>query len=665
MIKSIMRKVRVMKFFSNKSLLYLKNIRFRYERFLALRGFSIYLTLIFFFMLTYCVLLFIHWVVIYTFDIPWAQKVSLPWHIVLELLSPARVTALHHDSILLKILSIFTTLIGIGFFSTLIAYTTASTTRIIKQFRRGIGSIPEIKHSLILGYDDRVYEIIKELNFSNHQIRALPIVVLSDHDKEAMDEDLQYWFNRKKKIRLSTSRGEPSSLHNLTRVNARQARSSIILARCTQAASQQEKEASDARVLQTIKSIYATQSHNNRYPIVAEIFDPSRRELIMSLAPNIVSLDSNRFLASMLVQSALFPGLERVYSELLSFEMSEFYYYQVPAGERFADLAFHFKDGIPIGIRNEKDQLILLPDQNYRMQATDKLLLIALDDKYIRFDTKALFHPIMPKRKATHYPLASQQVLILGWHYIAPSIFQECINRLPHHSSITVVTQEKSESLLTCLKQDVQHLDIQHIPVDSFSFQHLKSLKPYSYDTVILLCHSSHTATEEQMDADTLMLILLLRRIKEELPQTHSIYTRIVTQLFRPENEKLIQKDDPVDFVITSQVATMLLTQLSEEVHMLETYHLIFNEHQVSTYLKPIERYLDHLPKEVEFIELFCAAQAQDEICIGFQSSMPSLQVAPFQGIRINPPKNEKFLFEKGDRMIVICRNANHHLYIP
>ena len=42
---------------------------------------------------------------------------------------------------------------------------------------------------------------------------------------------------------------------------------------------------------------------------------------------------------------------------------------------------------------------------------------------------------------------------------------------------------------------------------------------------------------------------------------------------------------------------------------------------------------------------------------------MPSLQVAPYHGIRINPPKNKKFLFEKGDRMIVVCRNANHQLY--
>ena len=143
------------------------------------------------------------------------------------------------------------------------------------------------------------------------------------------------------------------------------------------------------------------------------------------------------------------------------------------------------------------------------MQEDDQLLLIALDDQYIRFDANTLFHPIIPKRKATHYPLASQQVLILGWHYIAPSIFQECINRLPNQSSITVVTKDQSSSLLMCLKQEIQNIEINHITIDSFSFKSLKNLKPYSYDTVILLCHSAHTATEEQMDADTLMLILL------------------------------------------------------------------------------------------------------------------------------------------------------------
>lgn len=645
----------------HSSVLYLKNIRFRYERFLALRGLSIYFTLTLFFILVYFGLLILHWLVLYSFDITWSSHVSLPWHIVLEMLSPARVTGLQHDSMILKVLSIFTTLIGIGFLSTFIAYTTAITTGIIKNFRRGIGSIPEIKHSLILGYDDRVSQMIEELNFSNLTNRALPVVVLADHDKQSMDEDLQLWFNRKSQIRLSTSRGEPSSLNHLKRVNTVAARSSIILARCTQAASQSQKEDSDARVLQTIKSIYAMQDDTRRYPIVAEIFDIARRDLIMSLAPNIVSVDGNRFLASMLVQSALFPGLERIYGELLSFEMSEFYYYQVPAQLRFSDLAFHFKDGIPIGIRKANQELVLLPDHDYLTQVDDQLLLIARDDDYIRFDHDQLFHPIMPKRTASHYPLYPKKVLILGWHYLAPAIFKECIRRLPSGSSISIAVFEKSKSLSECLQLETDQVQVSHLPIDSFSYKSLLDIDPYSYSTVILLCHSAHISTEEQMDADTLMLILLLRRIKEHLPAEYVKNTRVATQLFRPENEQLIQKEDPVDFVITSQVATMLLTQLSEEVHMLDAYHLIFNEHQVSIYLKPIERYIDGLPTHMRFIELFCAAQAQDEICIGFQSSTPELQVAPYHGIYINPPKNYECYFKPGDHMIVICRHVRSH----
>ena len=122
-------------------ILYLRNLRFRYERFLSLRGFSIYVTLTFFFFIVYCVLLVVHWVVLYLFDIPWESKVSLPWHIVLEMLSPARLLSQTSSSLMGKSLAVMTTLVGIGFLSTLIAYTTTTTTSLIQQFRRGVGQL--------------------------------------------------------------------------------------------------------------------------------------------------------------------------------------------------------------------------------------------------------------------------------------------------------------------------------------------------------------------------------------------------------------------------------------------------------------------------------------------------------------------------------------------
>ena len=644
---------------SSRSKLSLRNQiwRFRYERFLALRGVSIYLTLSFLFGLSYLILFFVHVSLFWALDFEWHSATSLAWHIFLEMLSPARLISIEDPSWIFKGLSVITTLVGIGFLSTLIAFMTASTTSIIHQFRRGSGPIPEKKHSLILGFDDRVFQIIKELNFSNLAKRALPVVVFSETDKQMMDENLSHWFNAPSKVRLSTARGELTNIHHLKRVNTEHARSVIILARCTQTASLKDKQASDIRVLQTIKAVYAAQDSSSRFPIVAEIFDKTRRELIVSLSPNIVSIDSNYLLASMLVQSALYPGLERVYSELLSFEMSEFYFYEVPPHKQFGELAFHFKDGIPIGIKDAQGQIEFIPAQERMTQEGEEVLLIARDDDYINFDETPLFHRIQPMRPPISYEVKPQRVLMIGWHYLAPSIFKACQLRLPRGSELTIAVHERPESLAHCLDITSEKIYIRHEPINPFSYQGLTSLEPFSFNTVILLSQSGQTETEEQMDADTLMLILLLKRLRDELPP-EAIRARVVTQLFRPENTQLIHADDPVDFLITSNVATMLLTQLSEEVDLLKMYALLFDEDRFRFSLKPIELYIHDLSEPIFFLELFCSAQSQGEVCVGFRSVMPELAEPPYNGVLINPMKNKKYQFFSGDQVIVFSRTA-------
>jgi len=166
------------------------------------------------------------------------------------------------------------------------------------------------------------------------------------------------------------------------------------------------------------------------------------------------------------------------------------------------------------------------------------------------------------------------------------------------------------------------------------------------------------TETEEQMDADTLMLILLLRRIREELPPAE-VKARVITQLFRAENLRLIEAEDRVDFVQSSQVATSLLTQLSEEEDLVRAYNHLFLQRQSALRLKPIELYIEDLSAPVRFIDLFGAAMSHNEVCIGIKSSDPSLQRAPYYGVHVNPPKGRTFKLQRGDQVVVLSRQIS------
>ena len=642
--------------------------QYYYERFITRRSSFIFLNLLVIFLFAYLLLLSLHLVFYQSSWQASLQGESLQWHVFLEMLTPARLGVLRAPPWSLLLLSVITTFVGFGFYSLLIAYVSAKTQETVNLFRSGLGPVIEHKHTLILGFDNRIPRLIQELNYSNHTKQKHPVVIMFDLEKSLMDQQLSSEIERYNRVRVNLASGEPSRLNSLHRINAVDAKSAIVLARCSHTASISEREASDVRVIQTVKALYKAQKPNHRYPIVAEIFDPKIREMISALDEVIITYDSYELIASILVQSAIFPGIERVYNELFSFEMSEFYFYpNVPEGSRFGDLICHFEDGVPVGVQHSNKQITMLPSVDYVFNQGDEVLLIARDDQYIKYSSDCLY------QSTTYYSLEhprvfpSQEVLLIGWHYLAPSIIKECCRRLPLGSTLTIVTPESSEEIMKVIS-DIENTDrfkIIHEYRDPFIFDELEYIDPFSFDTVILLSRGDHIGSEEKMDADTLMLVLLLRRLRDK-QIGRQISTRIVTQLFRPENEQLIDNhspeiDDPVDFVLTSKTSTMLFTQLSEEGDMVQTYELLFGDCTYEIALCPITDYVKLGEHSLCFIDLYMSALCRGEICIGFKSDMLEIQAAPYSGMYINPPKDHAFPFCEGDQLVLLRLNQDNN----
>ena len=129
-------------------------IRFYYERFLALRGIAIFINLLGLFFLAFGILFTLH---LLFYQSTWKESVgefSLAWHVFLEMLSPARISSLQSPPLGLLLLSILTTFVGFGFYSLLIAYASTKTHDALEFFRRGLGPVIEHNHTMILGFDD-------------------------------------------------------------------------------------------------------------------------------------------------------------------------------------------------------------------------------------------------------------------------------------------------------------------------------------------------------------------------------------------------------------------------------------------------------------------------------------------------------------------------------
>ena len=157
--------------------------------------------------------------------------------------------------------------------------------------------------------------------------------------------------------------------------------------------------------------------------VVAELYDATRHEIIQDNCPFVISsVNAPEVLAKIMVQTSRSVGLSVVYSEILSFDGCEMYFADNEgwAGISFADLAFHFPDGVPMGIRSAAGELILNPPIETVMKADDEILIVADDDSTIEFLSK----PVAAPREFTILDQKlEQQVeteLFIGWNQKGP-----------------------------------------------------------------------------------------------------------------------------------------------------------------------------------------------------------------------------------------------------
>jgi hypothetical protein len=137
---------------------------------------------------------------------------------------------------------------GVILVSALIAFMTTALDARLSKLRRGHSQVVEEGHTLILGWEEqRVVEIIRELAIANESERRKAVVILADRDKEYMDDYLALQLPDTKTTRVITRSGSPASLVNLDVVSAATAKSAIVLAECSEAATSREKAESDAR----------------------------------------------------------------------------------------------------------------------------------------------------------------------------------------------------------------------------------------------------------------------------------------------------------------------------------------------------------------------------------------------------------------------------------
>jgi hypothetical protein len=587
------------------------------------------------------------------------------WTAFLQVSDPGAMTEDNDSPIQIKLAAVLAAFTGVVIFSALVAFLTTALTQAIDQLKQGHSRVLESGHTLILGWGPRVSEILRELAEANESEKDPCVTILADQGKEAMDTYLGLHFKGRKSTRVVTRSGPIASLESLDRVSAVTAKSAIVLATCGPAATEDEKQASDAQVIKAVLALDLKVGTRDDFTIVAEIFSPRNRRVVEGITPGrVVVVNTEEILAKIMVQTSRTSGLSVVYSELLSFIGSELYFHKAEwDGVTFGESQFHFPDGVPIGVRTADGTLLIRPEPSTVMGDDDEVLIIAQDDSTIDFRPKPVAQPNDRPLPKTVAERRRERMLMLGWSPKAPIITSEYADYVLEGSQMDVVIRGPSEERrkeIADLWAGLDSVQVTLIDKDPLDSAELESLNPFDYNNIVILPQRPDEEMDaERTDAETIVLLLHLRgmqrkREKKGLPTE----TKILTEVLDSQNQDLICKAGVNDFLISSRMVSMIFAQLSEEPKMVEVYDNLFQEEGSEIYVKPASLYFADLPQTVTYADLMALAQKRDgEVCIGYKLKSLEQDAGKNFGVSLIPPKDMKVKITADDALVVVAEN--------
>jgi len=548
-----------------------------------------------------------------------------------------------------RIVSFFVTLGGVFIISTLIGVLGSGIEGKLEELSKGKSFVIEKDHTLILGWSSKVFTIISELVIANENQKNPRIVILADKDKVEMEDEVRNKIENLKNTRLICRKGCPNDLLDLAIVNPHQAKSIIILA----------PEQGNADPL-TIKTILAITNNPNRraepYHIVAEIINEKNLEVAKMVGRDEVELIlSDDVIGRIMVQTSRQSGLSIVYTELMDFDGAEIYFKEEPVlvGKTYAEALFSYDDSSVIGLQYADGSVKINPSMDYEIQAGDKVIAITEDDDTLILSREESFSF---KESAIvnldSSKVESERILMLGWNKRAPVIIREMDNYVGKNSYMKIISSfdEDKESIFEIAKS-LNNIKLEFEHGDTTSGSVIAQLDVTSYDSVQLLCYKEEMDIQDA-DAQTLISLLHIRRIMEETGKD----IKIVSEMLDLRNQDLAEVTKADDFIVSDKLISLLMTQVSENKHLMSVFKDLFNADGSEIYLKPISDYIKPGQK-IDFYTIIESAKRRGQTAIGYRIAEQAHDNTKSYGIALNPVKSTEMTFTENDKLIVLAED--------
>jgi len=596
-------------------------------------------------------------------------------------------------------------------FSLIVGFVKSALKGMLKSIKMGKGRVFENGFSMLVGWNDRVLPLCEQLCMANESSGGDIIVVMAPRSKPGMDNFFMDNIEDKIGSTIITRKGDPINPNDLMKAAAPYARSIVVLSQGDDA------DEADAQACRCVLALSGGMPFLDGH-VVVELRDIDNEPVcIMGVDEDkfpdpierkrrILPVVGNDLIGKLMVQCSIEPGLARCFCHILAFSGNEFYFKEWPqlVGKRFADACFMFNDAIVIGMRlsapNESGAYIILnPPGMEEIQAGDMLLVIAEDDDTYDVGELKLTNCGAPP-DYDEEPPAPSKTLLIGWRRDIQDMVMELDKWVAPGSACTMMFSGDYEhdggTGLDAAKQELNDngLDWEGVGVEdcealtnmTLTFcqtdpifygklnagRHELDENPvnlWEYDSILVLTEGHRGMEGLTSDSRTMITTLLCRHIQKECAEEGRVTFRgnnpttatVIPEISDPRTSALLGLAKAQDFIVSGDLISMALGQMSEEADIHQLLADLFSPEGNEMHIKDVRLYVT-AGETLSFWEIMNRARQRCEVALGyFRPGMAEPIINPgsetSDGSSITPDKSVRITWRSGDQIVVIAED--------
>jgi voltage-gated potassium channel Kch len=536
-----------------------------------------------------------------------------------------------------RLVGLFVTISGVFIAGSLIGLIASAVDQQITELRKGRSNVIESDHTLILGWSSRVPAIISELIIANESRKQAAVVILADVDKTEMEETLRNLVPDMKNTQVVCRSGVPWTAASLEMANMSQARSIVIVGG--------GRDTVTVKALLGLRAARGAGDGTPRAHIVAEVVDADTAQSLRSLmGAGLVTVSSENVVAELTAQACRQRGLSGVFRELLDFDGDELYFAPFPqlVGRTYAAAQLAFEKCAVIGILDRAGTVVLNPAPSTVFGAEDQLIAIVEDDSVFVPSPISVTPTVQPMEPPTA-ETRDRRIVIAGWSSLGPRVITELDEFLDARTTIELMLDPDLVDI-DAIRAEVSTRNVR-LEISALGggpeFVAAHAARR-SFHEVIVLGYRN-VLDDDDADARTLLTLLAFNQVR----QADDVGpVRIVAEMLDQRNAPLAEATGVDDFVVSDELTSLMLAQLSERQELSQVFLDLFDRDGCSIELRAAPIY--GAQHATTFADVVATASARGDSAIGYR-------LASSGQVVVNPAKSAPLALGRQDEVLVIA----------